>query len=170
MITLLDLTTLSLALSRQPSNLATLISVLSTHLFALLALPDFPHSTTRDLAKEALNCVRVLSRVVPVVVRPAAALEDALFWVRGRRRVERPPTVPGKEDVEETGQFVIDDEDDEPPVVDQAVEEDCWEDLPSLAERLLTALVDLAFVPGFTVPEESRTGDGAIAYVIWWAH
>ncbi|KAL8277523.1 hypothetical protein RQP46_010078 [Phenoliferia psychrophenolica] len=179
-ITLLDSTTLSLALHRQPTNLSTLVTVLASHLSHLLSLPDFPHSPPssplEDLAKEALNCVRVLSRVVPVVVRPTAHLENSLFWTSERVKVEKAPAVPTKEGVQETGQFVIDDEDeDEPAVVAEGKDdetgkgedEDEWENLPTLAERLITALVDLCFVPGFTVPEESRTGDGAIAYVIW---
>jgi hypothetical protein len=119
-------------------------------------------------------------------MRPQAAvtdrLEEAIFWTSERVRVERPlvpPVVVVQEpdDDDEAGQFVIEDEDDEdagtatpkkatPAPV--AVEEDEWEELPPLAERLLAALVDLAFVPGFTVPAERRTADGAVAYVIWF--
>ena len=46
--------------------------------------------------------------------------------------------------------------------------EEQWEEEPPLAEKLLAALVDLLFVPGFTVAEECRTEDGAVAYVIWF--
>jgi hypothetical protein len=79
-------------------------------------------------------------------------------------------------------QFVIDDDDDDDEVTEddknrltekpvQLAAEDPGldeEELPPLAERLIAALVDLAFVPGFTVAEECRTDDmTAIAYVIW---
>lgn len=105
----------------------------------------------------------------PLDTPDASTMEDVIFWTRERVLVEKTPPVPVKVGVEETGQFVIDDEDDhdESPVPEVTEEVEEWEDLPSLAERLLTALVDLAFVPGFTVPEESRTSDGAVAYVIW---
>ncbi|KAM0746881.1 hypothetical protein T439DRAFT_306349 [Meredithblackwellia eburnea MCA 4105] len=201
-ITLLDTSTLSLALARRPANIVTLIQVLTTHLFTLLSLPNFPHSSTgssvprglsgapdEDLAREALNCIRVLSRVVPAVMRPESAaempeattLEDAIFWTSERVKVKKAPSVPEKElpgPEEGEGQFVIEDEDDEDEqeqeqggaITDnheKKEEEPEWEDLPTLAERLLTALVDLAFVPGFTVPEECRTSDGPVAHVIW---
>ena len=127
-LTLLDSTTLSTA---NPANLSTLTTVLSSHLFSLLSLPSFPHSqsgTDADLAREALNCVRVLSRVVPFVIKGPQygdemdRLEEAVFWRREKVKVEKPVAE------DEEGQFVIDDEEE----TDEAEEQ--WEEEPPLAE------------------------------------
>jgi hypothetical protein len=193
--TLLDSSTLLLTAQQSPVNLATLITVLCDHLFDLLSIPSFPHppptprgAEQRDLVREALNCLRVLSRVVPFVLGPQSTepgeLEEAIFWRIERTRVERRESTSAEagrssteapKEEEEEGQFVIDDEDDEDDSANatptaaagpsQPKEE--WEEIPPLAERLLAALVDLAFVPGFTVAEECRTQDSAVAYVIW---
>lgn len=167
-ITLLDSQTLSTALQRNATNLGTLVQVLTAHIFALLSQPDFPrppsssHQTQWlgssrdkqdqvDLAKEALNCVRVLARVVPFLYLSykdqSASLEHSLFWKRQRVPPER-----------KEADFVIDDEDENGQD---------WEEVPPLSERLLAALVDLLFVPGFTIAEEYRTEDSCIAHVIW---
>lgn len=181
-ITLLDSHTLSLALTHNPANLITLIKVLCTHIFTLLALPSFPGTPARggfpfiqvvgngsstndeDLAKEALTCVRVLSRVIPFVISSQVGggdgLEDSIFWSKERVKVEKAPA--GDEG---DGQFVIDDEDEGEGGTEETDE---WEDVPPLAESLLSALVGLAFVAGFTVSEECRPDEGAIAYVIWY--
>ncbi|ORY88647.1 high-temperature-induced dauer-formation protein-domain-containing protein [Leucosporidium creatinivorum] len=194
--TLLDSSTLLLTVQQSPVNLATLITVLCDHLFDLLSIPSFPHppptprgAEQRDLAKEALNCLRVLSRVVPFVLGPQSTepgeLEEAIFWRSEKIRVERPVSeertrnsTEAPREAEE-GQFVIDDEEEDEedeeneatatpkPAAESSQPTEEWEEIPPLAERLLAALVDLAFVPGFTVAEECRTQDGAVVYVIW---
>lgn len=184
-ITLLDSNTLTQTLSHNPANLHTLIRVLSQHLFHLLALPNFPYSAKskgiwkggeaeRDLGREALNCVRVLSRVIPFVFGGQVGgegnegLEDEIFWLKERIEVEvDSERVDASK--EEVGQFVIDDEDDEdePASTRETQDGPKFEEVAPLAERLLSALVDLSFVAGFTVPEECRADDGPISYVIW---
>lgn len=225
-ITLLDSTSIVKAVQHSPVNVQTLITVLSNHLASLLALPHFPlpaaqtnpnrsHTTwpaprqstsrapdtQRDLAKEALNCLRVLSRVVPLVMRPQSALadplEEAIFWTTEKVRVESPSThdepdqhtTPNETSEDETGQFVIDDDEDEDEAVDRStpsgqaktaadshhdtsrssLSDTAWRDVPPLAERLLATLVDLAFVPGFTLPEQFKNDDGSscVSYIIW---
>lgn len=77
------------ALSVQPTNLANLIINLSYHLFSLLPSPQFPTSSSsssshQDLTKEALNCLRVLGRVIVVVYENEAetkAANDAMGGV-----------------------------------------------------------------------------------------
>lgn len=86
-------------------------------------------------------------------------MEESIFWAKERVKVEKGPA----ED-EGDGQFVIDDEEEGEGA---AGETDEFEDVPPLAESLLSALVELAFVAGFTVSEECRPDEGAIAYVIW---
>lgn len=72
----------------QPTNLANLIINLSYHLFSLLPSPQFPtpssSSSHQDLTKEALNCLRVLGRVIVVVYENEAetkASNDAMGGV-----------------------------------------------------------------------------------------
>ncbi|KAM0787084.1 hypothetical protein ACM66B_006342 [Microbotryomycetes sp. NB124-2] len=199
-VTLLDSYTLTKARQHSPTNLHTLINVLSDHLASLLALPQFPHSdrssagpsrasqggVERQLAKEALNCVRVLARAVPYVLKPQSAytdqLEEAIFWTNDKRRVERSSQSasssqrPNDQSVEEAGQFVIDDEDEDEPdnkpkqqqQQHDGPDDGDWQEVPILAERLLSTVVNLLFVPGFTVPEECRSEeDTCLSYVIW---
>lgn len=228
------------SLTRAPiENLVALVQALSEHLFSLLADPDFPHAPrtshghlnpeqdkNRDRAKEALNCLRVLTRVVPFLGPPHSSEYVKLWWTP--EQIPRAPrtrsdlsareseshekqgygqgwrgsatttateqsstldgTGAGEPPATEMSQFVIDDddEDDQKDVAKQAgqpTEKDSIEsgtdrgvdrddpdveELPPLAERLVAALVDLAFVPGFTVAEDCRTDDtSAISYVIW---
>ncbi|KAK4049719.1 hypothetical protein OIV83_003994 [Microbotryomycetes sp. JL201] len=202
-VTLLDSFTLTKAAQQSPTNLHTLITVLSNHLASLLTLPQFPHSTTtesntrarnstaqandRQLAKEALNCIRVLTRVVPYVLKPQSAytdqLEEAIFWTSDKTRCERQSQSletfqkPNEHSEEEAGQFVIDDEDEAEARTEAADhgtqrenvnDEHHWQTIPPLAERLLSTLVELLFVPGFTLSEEYRTTeDSCLSYVIW---
>ncbi|BGO98303.1 High-temperature-induced dauer-formation protein-domain containing protein [Rhodotorula toruloides] len=188
-VLLLPSTSLLSALHSNPLNVLTLLYSLTTSLFSLLSNPSFPNV---DLAKEALNAVRVLSRVVPIVLAPRVAgavdeVEEELFWRREEVPVKKEvgeESASGKEKTkasEAEGQFVLEDEDDEdatpadpltsasastaPP----AAEDPAYEELPPLAERLLGALVDLLFVPGFTLPESSRAGTDSsiVTYSIW---
>ncbi|GAA6041207.1 hypothetical protein JCM8097_008343 [Rhodosporidiobolus ruineniae] len=124
-------------------------------------------------------------------------LEEAVFWTReevepsssaspAKEGGENMPEEDQPADAEDEGQFVLeDDEDDEedskpsdplrasspspparptstsPPKRDPEL-------LPPLAVRLISAVVDLLFVPGFTLPEGLRQGqDGVVTYAIW---
>jgi len=167
-VTLLDTNSLSTALQHQPTNLATLTNALFNSLSSLLATPTFPRSSTgADLSRDALNAIRVLARVVPFILSNHS-LEQDTFWTTEKVKVERAPKV-----ADEGGQFVLEDEEDDDEggggggVAGAAgAEEDEYETTP-LAERLLRLLVDLAFVPGFTVAEGCRGPDGPVAHVIW---
>ncbi|BGO88692.1 hypothetical protein NBRC10512_005138 [Rhodotorula toruloides] len=188
-VLLLPSTSLLSALHSNPLNVLTLIHFLTTSLFTLLLNPSFPNA---ELAKEALNAVRVLSRVVPLVLAPRVAgavdqVEEELFWRREKvplREEVGEESASGKEEAKASdaeGQFVLEDEEDEDttPVdpltsasavkAQHEAEESAFEELPPLAERLLSALVDLLFVPGFTLPDSSRAGadSSIVTYSIW---
>lgn len=168
-----------------------------------MSTPSFP--TTPEHAREALNAVRVMTRVVPLLLAPkgvdaqgrevADAVEEELFWRRERvppaHEIGAEPVNSSKEpDARgtEEGQFVLEDDDE----VDAApsdplssssaastsaacpTEEAAFDELPPLAERLLGALVDLLFVPGFTIAEalapRQRRGEqseSVVTYAIW---
>ncbi|QRW05595.1 hypothetical protein RhiLY_04594 [Ceratobasidium sp. AG-Ba] len=112
------------ALSTAPENVLTLLAVLVKRLHFLLndhtfpsetsALPGlsslYPGTTQRNPNKEALNCLRVLSRVLPVVFEGDAdqgRVEEQL-WLRTAKAATSNP-----DQTDQTNQFVIDDEEDE---------------------------------------------------------
>ncbi len=183
------------ALRSNPDNVANLIQALAHHLFTLLPSPEFPSSTPPETgglspSAQALNCLRVLGRVLVVVYEGEAegagkAWADKYLWSRGRA----PPrsAVGG---VEEGAQFSLgdddDDDDDEDEKNDEApaftaaldegelehplagpatnghqtLAEDEDEELPSLADRLFSCVIDMLFCAGFTVPDSVRGEDG----------
>ncbi|SCV67363.1 BQ2448_6009 [Microbotryum intermedium] len=214
LITLVDAKSLHKATDE---NLKTLVQVTCDRLFELLGQERFPKRPNHggslldgftaaltggddDEARQAINCVRVLSRVVPYLTRPgpdgtlSADLENDIFWKATRVRIRKAsasattsrPSTKANEDeaVEEAGRFVLenDDDDDEEATTSwrstttsaseatDPADQYEWHQVPPLAERLLAALVDLAFVPSLTVPEECRAAEGgSVAYVIWEA-
>ncbi|SCZ96541.1 BZ3500_MvSof-1268-A1-R1_Chr8-2g10280 [Microbotryum saponariae] len=215
LITLVDANSLNKATEE---NLKTLVEVTCDRLFELLGQDRFPKRPNQgggsllegftaalsgdddDDARQAINCVRVLTRVVPYLTRPGpdgtlSDLESDVFWKPTRVRVRKnsspsattssASTKVNEDEADgEAGHFVLEDEDDDDEEVDTSArstancasratdlaDQSEWHQVPPLAERLLAALVDLAFVPGLTVPEECRAAEGgSIAYVIWEA-
>ncbi|KAL1405455.1 hypothetical protein Q8F55_009087 [Vanrija albida] len=191
------------ALAANPTNVANLVEVLSQHLFALIPSAAFPASNAPPEAgkvsstTQALNCLRVLGRVIVIVYEAQAdGSADGQTWADlhlfSRKRVKREARSPAAEE----NQFTIaddDDDDDEDadegdalnprrlkaslndplsnPVPAAAEDEDAdTELLPSLADRLFSAVIDLLFCAGFSVPESVRGEDGLgdkINYIIW---
>lgn len=90
------------ALHTNPANVATLVHHLAHHLFTLVPSPLFPHpptATAQDLTKEALNCLRVLGRVLSVVYEAEGEMRDGdaesfaaqYLWNRQRAPPVSPP-------------------------------------------------------------------------------
>lgn len=144
--TLLDTSSLLLA---DRSNLVTLVQFLSGYVFNFLERGD---AATPKACREILNCVRVLGRTIPFLSSGGELDQtEQFFWRTTRVRLEQAET--------EQGQFVVDDEAEEGY---DATSEQEWRNIPALASRLLASLVDLAYVPGFTLSEGSD-----VVYVIW---
>ncbi|WRT66068.1 uncharacterized protein IL334_003020 [Kwoniella shivajii] len=122
------------ALTSQPTNLANLILTLSHHLFTLLPSPDFPHSSTvssQDLTKEALNCLRMLGRILVVIYESEAGSREkkehgiieeeesfAQKWLWNKTKVEierrtSAADLNGNAEQEMDDQFKIEDSDSE---------------------------------------------------------
>ncbi|KAI0083976.1 high-temperature-induced dauer-formation protein-domain-containing protein [Irpex rosettiformis] len=185
-----------LALIDAPENVATLLRVVMKRLFNLVSDHTFPTaantsvtsfatsfikssagSNERNATKEVLNCLRLLQRVLPVVFEldmDASRLELEVFW---KREVVEEEVV---HDVESSAaQFVIEDEEDEedaPPAPASAASGQprsstsptkTQKTLPSLAERLMSCLVDLLFCCGFTLPSKIQVDHHKINYTIW---
>ena len=138
-----------------PGNLETLIEVVAARLFALKSNPDFPHS---ELApeKEALNCIRVLTRILPYVYEAdnLETWEEKLFWEPRARQAQN---TQNKSEILFDESKVSDNPIQEAPIV---------ESNRPLAEELLDTLVDLLFFLGFTVPINEFT-KSKITYAIW---
>ncbi|GAA5991447.1 hypothetical protein JCM10908_005707 [Rhodotorula pacifica] len=196
LILLLPASQLTHTLRTNPVNLVSLIKFCIRSL-VLFSRGDSPRG--KGWEREVLNAVRVLARVVPVLLAPregggGAGEEDmdeferVVFWTSGNGVA---PSGDGASEgggaaeqsrarngAGEEGQFVLadeeDDEEDEPtgsssrrndtPTSSQT-------QTPLLAEQLLSALVDLLFVPGLTLPRSSYAAESdtaaAVMYSIW---
>lgn len=112
--------------------------------------------------------MRVLQRVLPVVFELDSDLsifEREVLWKR--------EAVEGQDDsehVEDTPQFVIEDEDEDGPSVPAAPTAEPSKGQkthPALAERLFSCLIDLLFCCGFTLPTKIQVDHYKINYIIW---
>ena len=131
---------------------------LTSRLFELRNHRAFPHP---DIApeKHALNCIRVLTRVIPFLYE-ADHLEhwkEQTFWQKRRRPLRKGSRV-GKSEV----LFDEAQRNDVPPPESQ----EQYEELRPLGEELVDTLVDLLFYTNFTLPpdEHSKT---RVTYSIW---
>ncbi|KAG9095774.1 hypothetical protein FRC06_009431 [Ceratobasidium sp. 370] len=171
------------ALSTAPDNVYTLLTVLVKRLLFLLTDHSFPSETPalpalsslypgaaqRNPNKEALNCLRVLSRVLPVVFEGDAdqgRVEEQL-WLRAPKAAAS-----DQPELDQSKQFVIDDEEDEdgpksPTPQPGAQPTAQVETEPSLGEKLINVILDLLFCCGFTISRKVQTDRHKINYIIW---
>ncbi|KAJ4399734.1 hypothetical protein N0V85_005936 [Neurospora sp. IMI 360204] len=134
-------------------NLETLILAVTSRLFVLRHHPSFPDP---DIAPDshALNCIRVLTRILPFLYEKESlqAWEENFFWARRRKRT-RTSLIANE---------VLFDESQE--VQPRPPEE--FEDAKPLAEELIDTLVDLLFFSDLTVPRQPH-GSPKVSYSIW---
>lgn len=178
------------ALLSHPENVVSLVRTLAREVERLMRSSGFPsakkedgsgvsaytptflvkeNSTAKkeDTTRRMLNCLRVLSRIIPfVIAHEDGLLEEEVFW-----RPEGEGQAGSSELASSTsGQFVIDDEADQgadnrpevPPK--QAATQASTQ--PTLAEKLLDLAADLLFVQGFTLPVDTQAGR-KVNYTIW---
>lgn len=135
-------------------NIETLVQTLATRLVELRQHRSFPQA---DVAPErqALNCVRVLTRILPFIYEDEKldGWEDAFFWEKRRKRKTR-----------ETSEVLFDesrrDTSQEPWTSPD------YEDVRPLGEELVDTLIDLLFYVGFTIPSSDRSRN-KVTYAIW---
>ncbi|GAA6009856.1 hypothetical protein JCM11491_000841 [Sporobolomyces phaffii] len=177
-------------LHSNPRNLVTLFSFATNHLFSLLDPESDSNRAARAAGswnQECLSCVRVLTRLVPLLLGPQGTgirdeVEDEIFWKRqvGRESPRRPESETDAPPGEGT-QFVLendDDDDDEEDGNNDAENRDEQKtprapptregedaEAPCLAERLIATLINLLFVPGFTLTSSSTSA--LVNYSIW---
>lgn len=139
-------------------NLETLILAVTSRLCILRNHPSFPDP---ELAPErdALNCIRVLTRVLPFVYEAdhLEGWEEKFFWGARRKRTRK-------------GQIsrseVLFDGSTSPDETQPKSNEPEFEEVKPLAEELIDTLVDLLFFSDFTLPKPS-TGRNKVTWAIW---
>lgn len=143
---------------RAIENIETLVLAVTSRLFLLRHHPSFPDS---ELAPErdALNCIRVLTRVLPYLyeVDQLQSWEDRFFWGTRRKRTRRSAIA---------NEVLFDEaqEDEAAPEARSPVDE--FEDVKPLGEELIDTLLDLLFFSDLTVPRQAN-GKPKVTYAIW---
>ena len=141
-------------------NLETLILAITSRLFALKNHPSFPDP---ELAPEgeALNCIRVLTRILPFIYEKNGleAWEERFFWGARRKRTRKSSITRTEVLFDEANPHSESD-----PVPPTAGEE--FEPAPPLMEELIDTLIDLLFYSGFTL-SESFSSKAKVTYAIW---
>lgn len=137
-------------------NLETLISTITTRLSVLRNSDAFPNSATAP-EKHALNCIRVLTRILPFLYEDdhLEEWEEKFFWAPRRR--------PSKESTART-EILFDGSrpGDEPELKTR----EKWVNLKPLGEELIDNLIDLLFYTDFTLPPNERAKK-RVTYSIW---
>lgn len=137
-------------------NLETLILAVTSRLSVLRNHPSFPGS---ELAPErdALNCIRVLTRLLPFIYEAEhlEEWEDKFFWGVRMKRSRRGQL--------HRSEVLFDETNAEEPPVEKEQE---FERAKPLAEELIDTLVDLLFFSEFTIPR-GNAGKSKVSYAIW---
>ncbi|KAI0866222.1 high-temperature-induced dauer-formation protein-domain-containing protein [Xylaria cubensis] len=141
---------------RAIENLETLILAVTSRLFILRHHPSFPDAEFAP-ERDALNCIRVLTRILPYLyeVDSLQAWEDKFFWGTRRKRTRRSAIA---------NEVLFDESQEERQDVKTPVDE--FEDAKPLAEELIDTLVDLLFFSDLTVPRQPH-GKPKVTYAIW---
>lgn len=139
-------------------NLETLILAITSRLFILRHHPSFPD---QDLAPErdALNCIRILTRVLPYVYETdhLQEWEDRFFWGARRKRTRKSSLA---------GEVLFDEALDHEDETTAKSADGEFEELKPLAEELIDTLIDLVSGGLWTSIQslwQKLTGDGSFS-------
>ena len=118
--------------------------------------PSFPNPEVAP-ERDLLNCIRVLTRLLPYIYEAdhLAEWDERFFW-GARRRKSRKGYLPGGVIFDEGQTQDLEGQED----VEQ------YEAAKPLAEELIDNLIELLFFSGFTVPQQSDTRS-KVTYAIW---
>ncbi|KAI9863644.1 MAG: hypothetical protein M1813_003667 [Trichoglossum hirsutum] len=139
------------------TNLETLILAVTARLFHLRNHPSFPDLEAAP-EREVLNCVRVLTRILPFIYEADSleTWEDNFFWKVRRKRVNSART-----------EVIFDEARPEEELNISRSPEDDFEEMKPLAEELLDTLIDLLFFSEFTLPKAPQTAKSKVTFAIW---
>ncbi|KAF2685360.1 hypothetical protein K458DRAFT_417422 [Lentithecium fluviatile CBS 122367] len=138
------------------ANLETLVLAVTSRLCVLRSHPSFPDP---ELAPErdALNCIRVLTRILPFVYEAdhLESWEDKFFWGARRKRSRRGQLA--------QAEVIFDEADPEQTPTEREPE---FEKAKPLVEEIIDTLIDLLFFSEFTLPKVPD-GKAKVTYAIW---
>ncbi|KAL4926058.1 Hid1 family protein [Aspergillus undulatus] len=139
-------------------NFETLLLSITSRLTALKNHPSFPDP---DLApdRDALNCIRILTRLLPYVYEAEhlEEWEEKFFWARRKKKTREAQLAA---DVLFDEAQAEDGQDQAPPRAND------YEDVKPLAEELIDTLMDLLFYADFTIPK-LPSAKSKVSYSIW---
>ncbi|TVY84308.1 Ubp5-interacting protein [Lachnellula suecica] len=137
-------------------NLETLILAVTSRLMVLRHHPSFPDPEFAP-EKDALNCVRVLTRILPYIyeAEQLAGWEDKFFWGVRRKRTRKASLAKN---------VLFDESQEELAKLEAAGEE--FEEVKPLAEELIDTLIDMLFFADFTLPRAPNSKN-KVTYAIW---
>ncbi|CAI4213753.1 unnamed protein product [Parascedosporium putredinis] len=136
-------------------NLETLILAVTSRLFILRHHPSFPDPEFAP-DRDALNCIRVLTRLLPYLYEAEALQqwEERFFWGTRRKRTRKSALA---------NEVLFDGVDG---ITSPRPKLDEFEEARPLAEELVETLVDLMFFSGLTLPRQPH-GKPKVTYAIW---
>ena len=142
------------------NNIETLLNVLISRLVVLRHLPAFPDPDLAP-AKEALNCVRVITRILPFLyeVEHLESWEDKFFWQRRKKHSKNEPHNRPEVLFDGSNSDGLKEKED-------GTEDETIEYTKPLGEELVDTLIDLLFYIGFTLPHAERS-KSKVTYAIW---
>lgn len=141
-------------------NVETLLDALISRLIALRHLPAFPD---QDLApaKEALNCIRVITRLLPFLYEAdrLESWEDKFFWQRRKSQSKDGLNNKPEELFDGSNLYDVEKKEEDPGAENVAY-------VKPLGEELIDTLIDLLFYVDFTLPHAERLKN-KVTYAIW---
>lgn len=137
-------------------NLETLLLAVTSRLFVLRHHPSFPDPEIAP-ERDALNCIRILTRILPYLYESDGLQEweQRFFWGTRRKRTRQAAIA---------NEVLFDEGEDEEQAKPRPVDE--WVETRPLAEELIDTLVDLLFFSDFTSAKQQH-GKPKVTYAIW---
>ncbi|CAJ0753766.1 6874_t:CDS:10 [Entrophospora sp. SA101] len=150
-------------------NLETLILKTFERILVVVRAPDFPSPQNSIL--HLLNCIRILTRIMPFIFESEdmEEWEENFFWTAQTRKSKknRKLEVVVDNSIEETNNYESQninntDENNENINYTESIET-----IPPLGERLLSVVIELLFLAGFTLPISLTTQYSRVIPVNW---
>ncbi|KAL8945857.1 MAG: hypothetical protein Q9222_007663 [Ikaeria aurantiellina] len=140
-------------------NIEMLLNSLIARLIALRHLPSFPDTELAPV-KEVLNCIRVITRILPFLyeVEHLETWEDKFFWQRRKRQT--------KDRVNTKAEVLFDDSNSKELEKEEEIEDYTVEYTRPMGEELIDTLIDLLFYTDFTLPRVEQSKN-RVTYAIW---
>ncbi|KAL2824056.1 high-temperature-induced dauer-formation protein-domain-containing protein [Aspergillus cavernicola] len=140
------------------TNFETLLLSATSRLTALKNHPSFPDP---ELApdRDALNCIRILTRLLPYVYEAEhlEVWEEKFFWARRKKKTR---------EAQLAADVLFDEAQTEEGLTPPSTRDNVYEDVKPLAEELIDTLMDLLFYMDFTIPK-LPSAKSKVSHSIW---